>query len=134
VSGSVGEQGGVAWWWFVLAVPLLLALAAWSVLALRRRCRAPAATLERAVAELDAALRRAGHPAPTGTTLRQLERRLGRTPQAAAYLQALRHGRYAATAPAPTAGGRRALRRELAQGGGPGARLRALWALPPWRA
>ena len=132
-SGAGGDGGGLAWWWFVPAMPLVLALAAWCVLWWRRRGRGPAATLDRAVAELEAALRRAGRPAAAGTTLQQLEQRLGRTPQAAAYLQALRAGRYAPSAPAPTPGGRRALRRELASGGGPAGRLRALWALPPWR-
>ena len=34
----------------------------------------------------------------------------------------------------PSPGGRRALRRELGSGSGPRGRLRALWALPPWRA
>jgi protein-glutamine gamma-glutamyltransferase len=134
-SGAAEESGGgPRWWWFVVGVPLVAALVAWLVLSWRRRRRGPAATLERAIAELDAALRRAGRPASGGTTLRQLEQRLGRTPQAAAYLQALRAGRYAPTAPPPTAGGRRALRRELAHGRGPAGRLRALWALPPWRA
>jgi hypothetical protein len=112
----------------------VLALVAWLVLRWRRRSLGPAAALDRAVAELEAALRRAGRPAAGGTTLQQLEQRLGRTPQAAAYLRALRAGRYAPSAPAPTAGGRRALRRELASGGGAAGRLRALWALPPWRA
>jgi transglutaminase-like putative cysteine protease len=130
-SGAAG--GGLAWWWFVLAAPLVLALAAWGVARWRRRSLAPAAALDRAVAELEAALRRAGRPATAGTTLHQLEQRLGRTPEAAAYLRALRAGRYAPAAPAPTAGGRRALRRELASGRGPRGRLRALWALPPWR-
>jgi transglutaminase-like putative cysteine protease len=129
-----GSGGGVAWWWFALAAPFVLALVAWLVMRWRRRGLAPAAALDRAVAELEAALRRAGRPAAGGTTLQQLEQRLGRTPAAAAYLQALRAGRYAPSAPAPTAGGRRALRRELASGGGAAGRLRALWALPPWRA
>ena len=134
-AGSDGAEGsGPPWWWFALAAPLVLALVAWLVLAWRRRGRGPAAQLDRAVAELEAALRRAGRPAAAGTTLRQLEQRLGRTPQAAEYLRALRAGRYAPTAPALTAGGRRALRRELASGRGPAGRLRALWALPPWRA
>ena len=75
-----------------------------------------------------------GRPAAAGTTLQQLEDRLGRTPAAAAYLRALRAGRYAPTAVAPPRGGRRALRRELASGRGPAGLLRALWALPPWRA
>ena len=133
-SAAAGEQDGLSWWWLALAAPLVLALVAWSVLRWRRRSLGPAAALDRAVAELEAALRRAGRPATAGTTLHQLEQRLGRTPQAAAYLQALRAGRYAPTAPVPTAGGRRALRRELASGRGPVGRLRALWALPPWRA
>ncbi len=133
-GGGASEDGGIAWWWFAPAAPLVLALVAWSVLAWRRRNRGPAAALDRAVAELDAALRRAGRPAAVGTTLQQLEQRLGRTPEAAAYLRALRAGRYAPEASPPTSGGRRALRRELASGRGPRGRLRALWALPPWRA
>jgi hypothetical protein len=132
-ASAAGDAGGVAWWWFVLAAPLALALVAWSVLRWRRARLTPTAALDGAVAELEAALRRAGRPAAAGTTLRQLEQRLGRTPEAAAYLQALRAGRYAVGAPLPTAGGRRALRRELAAGRGAAGRLRALWALPPWR-
>jgi transglutaminase-like putative cysteine protease len=135
VGGGAGaaDDGGVAWWWFVLAAPFVLALIAWLVMKWRLRNLGPAAALDRAVAELEAALRRAGRPAGAGTTLQQLEQRLGGTPAAAAYLRALRAGRYAPSAPAPTAGGRRALRRELASGRGPAGVLRALWALPPWR-
>src|SRR5215211_378778 len=132
-GGAAGDDVGPAWWWIALAAPLALALVAWSVLRWRRRSLAPAAALDHAVAELEAALRRAGRPAAAGTTLRQLEQRLGRTPEAAAYLQALRAGRYAVSAPPLKPGGRRALRRELASGRGPAGRLRALWALPPWR-
>jgi hypothetical protein len=98
----------------------------------RRRSLGPAAALDRAVAELESALRRIGRPV-AGTTLRQLEQGLGGSPEAAAYLRALRAGRYAPTAAAPTPRGRRALRRELGSGAGPRGRLRALWALPPWR-
>jgi hypothetical protein len=132
-AAAADADSGPAWWWFALATPLLLLLAAWCVVYWRRRGGGPDAALDRAIAELEAALRRAGRPAEAGTTLQQLEQRLGRTPQAAAYLRALRAGRYALTAPALTAGGRRALRRELASGRGPAGRLRALWALPPWR-
>jgi len=132
-AGS-GEDAGTRWWWFAGGGLLLALLAAWSVLRWRRRAEAPALALDRAVRELEAALRRSGRPASADTTLHQLEQRLGRTPEAAAYLRALRTGRFATSAPAPTAGGRRALRRELASGGGPRGRLRALWALPPWRA
>ena len=53
---------------------------------------------------------------------------------AAAYLRALRSARFAPTAPPLTAAGRRALRRALASGMGARGRLRALWAMPPWRA
>jgi transglutaminase-like putative cysteine protease len=132
-AGGDAGDGGPAWWWFVLAAPLVAALVAWFVLRQRRARLAPAAALDRAVAELEDALRRAGRPAAAGTTLHQLEQRLGRTPEAAAYLRALRAGRYAPRASAPPRGGRRALRRALASGGGPAGRLRALWALPPWR-
>ena len=99
------DDGGVAWWWIALAVPFVLALIAWLVIEWRRRSLGPAAALDRAVAELEAALRRAGRPAGAGTTLQQLEQRLGGTPAAAAYLRALRAGRYAPSAPA--ADGRR---------------------------
>ena len=88
------------------------------------------------MAELEAALRRSGRPVAPGVTLRQLEQRLGGPPEAAAYLRALRSGRYgpaSALPPLPTPAQRRALRRALAAGGGPRARVRALWALPPWR-
>src|SRR5215216_4591315 len=133
-ASAAGDAGGVAWWWFfAAAVPFVLLLAAWLLARWRRRSLGPAAALDRAAAALEAALRRAGRPAPAGTTLHQLEQRLGRTPQAAAYVRALRAGRYAPSAPPPEPGGRRALHRELASGGGPAGRLRALWALPPWR-
>jgi protein-glutamine gamma-glutamyltransferase len=88
--------------------------------------------MDRAVAELETALRVLGRPVRTGTTLAQLERRLGNySPEVRAYLHALTAGRYAAAASPPARGGRRALRRALAQGLGPVARVRALWALPP---
>ena len=134
-AGAAGaDGGGPAWWWFALGAALLAALGAWVGLRMHRRNQGPGAALDRAVAELEAALRRIGRPATPGTTLRQIEQRFGRTPEAAAYLQALRAGRYAPTAPAPRPAGRRALRRELGSGSGPRGRLRALWALPPWRA
>ena len=134
-AGAAGaDGGGPAWWWFALGAALLAALGGWVGLRMHRRNQGPGAALDRAVAELEAALRRIGRPATPGTTLRQIEQRFGRTPEAAAYLQALRAGRYAPTAPAPMPSGRRALRRELGSGSGPRGRLRALWALPPWRA
>jgi hypothetical protein len=87
--------------------------------------------LDRAVYELEAALRRAGRPVPTGTTLRQLEQRFGASGEASAYLQALSASRYGAETRLPTTAERRALRRALAQGLGWAGWLRAFWALPP---
>jgi protein-glutamine gamma-glutamyltransferase len=124
--------GGIAWWAWALigAAALLLALVGWRLAGALRR-RAELSPLDRAVAELEAALRRAGRPLPGGTTLRQLEQRLGASSDATAYLRALSASRYGPAGVAPTAAQRRALRRALAQGLGPVGRLRALWALPP---
>jgi hypothetical protein len=100
-------------------------IALFVVIALWRRPRG-------AVAELEDALRRLGRPISNGTTLHQLERRIGsHSPEAAGYLRALTAARYAPAPPQPTRAGRRALRRALATGLGPTGRLRALWALPP---
>jgi len=101
------------------------------VLFVRRRRALPDDPLERAVFELEMALRRSGRPTPAGMTLRQLERRLGLSGDAAGYLRAVSAGRYAPAGAAPTGAQRRALRRELASGLGLGARLRTFWALPP---
>jgi protein-glutamine gamma-glutamyltransferase len=131
-SATAGAGGGIAWWtWAALGGAVAL-LVAWLVVALRRyRRRLTLPPLERALAELESALRRAGRPLETGTTLRQLEQRLGASADAAAYLRALSASRYGGTAVTPTPAQRRALRRALAQGLGPAGRLRALWALPP---
>jgi protein-glutamine gamma-glutamyltransferase len=128
-----GEAGaGVAWWTWALiaAVVLLLGFGLFRWLRARRR-RGALSPLDRAVAELEAALRRAGRPVSPGTTLRQLERRLGAPPEATAYLRALSASRYGPAAQPPTSAQRKALRRALAQGLGPAGKLRALWALPP---
>ena len=124
--------GGIAWWtWALAAVAgLLVALGLVRWLRARRR-RGAMSPLDRAVAELEAALRRAGRPVSTGTTLRQLEHRLGASPDATAYLRALSASRYGPAPMPPTAAQRKALRRALAQGLGPTGRLRAFWALPP---
>ena len=69
-----------------------------------------------------------------GSTLAALEHRFRYTPEAAAYIAALRRMRFSRTGEAPTAAQRRALRAELGAGLGPLGRWRALWALPPrWR-
>jgi transglutaminase-like putative cysteine protease len=126
------DGGGPAWWMWALigAGVALLAVLAWRLVRARRRL-GDLSPLDRAVAELEAALRRAGRPLPTGTTLRQLEHRLGASSEATAYLRALSASRYGPAPQAPTAAQRKALRRALAQGLGPVGRLRAYWALPP---
>ncbi|HVL97320.1 MAG TPA: hypothetical protein VM266_15800, partial [Solirubrobacteraceae bacterium] len=114
-AALLAGAGGLRWWW-------------------RRRARGGAAgraPSDPGLAELERALRRSGRAAPPGTTLAQLERRLGASAEGAAYLRALRASRYG-TAPAPpTRAQRAAFRRELAAGLGWRGRLRALWALPP---
>jgi hypothetical protein len=131
---SIGpaDRGGAPWWvWALIGVALVGAVAL-AVARLRGRGRGePLPPLDRAVAELEAALRRAGRPAPTGTTLRQLEARLGGSPEATAYLRALSAARYGPAPAAPTPAQRRAMRRALGDGLGFAGRLRAWWALPP---
>ena len=133
-AGAGAGEGGISAWW--LAPPLLLAAAAgaWWLARRRWRSRPVGGRLERLVAELEAALRRLGRPATEGMTLQQVEAGLRRTPQAAAYVRALRAGRYSPAATLPTPAQRRALRSALAHGSGPFGWIRALLALPPWRA
>jgi transglutaminase-like putative cysteine protease len=131
-SPAVAATGGGTPWlpWAILAAAVL-ALAGLAIVLVRRRGREPVPPLERAIAELDAALRRAGRPAPPGTTLRQLEARLGHAPEATAYLRALSAARYGSVPAPPTPAQRRALRRALGDGLGMTGRVRAWWALPP---
>jgi hypothetical protein len=111
---------------------LVLVLIGGAVLLLRRRRReGPLPPADRAVADLVIALRRAGRPVAPGTTLIELERKLGGTRGGAAYLATLRAARYGTAEGVPTAGQRRAFRRELGAGLGWRGRLRAWWALPP---
>ena len=84
------------------------------------------------VAELERALRRSGRSTDSSLTLSSLEQRFRLAPDAAAYVRALRDGRYGWGTGKPTRSQRAALRRELAAGLGLRGRLRALWALPPW--
>jgi protein-glutamine gamma-glutamyltransferase len=113
---------------------IALAVAAAVTLALRRpRARAD----EELLAELERALTRSGRPIAAGTTLAGLEQRLHSSPEAAAYVRALRMARFGGAGGAggtPTPAQRRALRAHLADGLGLGGAVRALWALPPrWR-
>jgi transglutaminase-like putative cysteine protease len=131
-ESAAEDGGGLAWWTWVLFGLGAVALGWWAVAWWRRRRRlASLAPRDRAVAELEAALRRAGRPLTPGTTLRQLEQRLRAPPDATAYLRALSASRYGPGEVTPTPAQRRALRRALAQGLGPVGRVRAFWALPP---
>jgi transglutaminase-like putative cysteine protease len=131
-SAAAARGAGTPWWVWGLGAAALVGVAAPAAIVLRRRRRrGPLPPLERAIAELDAALRRAGRPAPTGTTLRQLEARLGNAPEATAYLRALSAARYGPAPAPPSPAQRRALRRALGDGLGMSGRVRAWWALPP---
>jgi transglutaminase-like putative cysteine protease len=136
-GGGPSANEGTGPWPLVLgggALVALLIAALWLAGILRARPHF-AATTDGAVQELRAALARLGYSYPSRTTLAELERRLRVTKgePAARYVSVLRALRYAppgAAAP-PGQRERRELRRALAAGGGPLARLRALIALPP---
>ena len=129
-SSATPDRSGFPWLTTVAFVLLLLTVGA--ALGRWRALRADTRTAsERALADLERALRRSGRSTPPGMTISQLERRLGTSTEAAAYLQALRATRYSLRAVQPTAAQRAALRRHLGAGLGWRGRLRALWALPP---
>ena len=107
----------------VLAVLLVLALVAWS--------RSALLDADSMLAELERALARSGRPISDGVTLAALERRFRTSPEATAYVRALRMARFGGGGALPTLRQRRALRAQLRAGLGVGGALRALWALPP---
>jgi len=138
VAGPAGRRGGSQPWLVVLAalgIPLTaLALLLIAALARTRRVRRAGGDAE--LRELSFALERLGHPIPPGTTLLELERRLGSTagPGAARYARGLRERRFAGPARALSVRlDRRALRRGLVEGRGPIVKLRALLVIPPRR-
>jgi hypothetical protein len=128
-STGGGGDGGLPVW--PLAALALVATALAGLAAARHHRRLPADPLDRAILELETALRRSGRGAPSGMTLRQLERRLGLSSEAAGYLRAVSAGRYATRPVLPTNAQRKALRRELSSGLSPMGRLRTFLALPP---
>ena len=87
-------SGGISFWVWALGVLGVAALVLAVLLFLRRpRGKTP---MDRAITEVENALRRVGRPVTTGTTMTQLERRLGsHSPEVSAYLRALAAGRYA---------------------------------------
>jgi transglutaminase-like putative cysteine protease len=127
---TAAEQGGtswrpIAWGGAALAFPATLGL--WLMRRHRRRVAAGWGPLD----ELERALRRSRRGPAPGATLRAIEAGLGRSPAAAGYVRTIREARYGGRAAAPSRSGRRALRAELARGGGLRGRLRAWWAVPP---
>jgi transglutaminase-like putative cysteine protease len=120
---GTSSGAGVAMWIAIAAAIGALVLAA---LLLR-----PLHGLEERLAELERAFARTGRPLTRKATLASLEWRLRDSPSAADYVRSLRLQRFGGGGPGPTIAQRRAVRRALARGLGPGARLRCLWALPP---
>ena len=110
------------------ALGVLLALLTLGLVAWRRTGGLDADAM---LAELERALARSGRPLSDGVTLASLERRFRTSPEAAAYVRALRRARFAGDGELPTLRQRRALRAQLRAGLGLGGALRALWALPP---
>jgi transglutaminase-like putative cysteine protease len=129
-GGAAVENGGVDWRLFAGLGALAVLLAA-GALVLARRGRIPGGPIAPELAELQRALHRSGRTPGAGTTLSGVERLLGSSAGASAYVRAVRDQRYGGAAHGPTAEDRRALRRELARGGGLRGRIRACWALPP---
>ncbi len=128
--GSIAHHGGGGGLspWVIAAALVPLAALAWPLV---RIVRASAGTAD-LLAELEQALQRTRRPLQDGVTLAGLERRLGASPEAAAYVRALRMARYGGAGRPPTQAQRRALRHELSRGLGFSGRVRAAWALPPW--
>jgi transglutaminase-like putative cysteine protease len=120
--GGFTASDGLPWLAVLVAVVLLGLLVA---------ATKPLGSDEAMVAELERALNRIGRPLPGGATLTWLERRVGGSADAAAYVRALRMSRFGGEAGQPTRSQRRALRRQLRLGRGPLGLLRAGWALPP---
>ena len=125
-AAADGDDGGGPGW--LVPAGAALALVGAAAFVLRRRRPLEGDPGERALAELERALRRSGRAMPPSTTLIGLERRLG---SSSAYLTALRAARFGGASTLPGRAERRALREDLAAGLGWRGRLRALWALPP---
>ena len=130
-AGGGGLPAG-AWVAITLLAAGGLALVA-SPRARRRRGGLDAAQI--GLGELERALPRLGWKMAGGTTLLELERRLGRAagPASARYVAGLRAARFSPAGSAPSGSDRRAMRRELTAWGGLLTRLRGWMALPPRR-
>jgi transglutaminase-like putative cysteine protease len=126
-AGTAATEG-TNWWPIAGGAVAALVLLVLAGLAFRSRGgRRRAAPLP----ELERALRRTRRAPGPGATLQALEDAFARSPDAAAYVRALREQRYGGRGGEPTLAQRRGLRSELGRGGGLIGRLRAWWALPP---
>jgi transglutaminase-like putative cysteine protease len=127
VKGA-GHGGGAPSWLPAAAAVIVVALL---VLALRATARFSDPSPDELLDELERALARSRRPAAEGVTLAALERRYRASPDAVAYIRAIRLMRFGEGAKSPTKAQRRALRGQLCAGLGLTGKLRALWALPP---
>jgi hypothetical protein len=109
----------------------VLVLAGLGVWAIRRRSAREGVDAGAPAAELRRALRRAGRPAAPATTLAALRRLL--PDGAGGYVDAVAAQRFGYGGEGPTRAQRAGLRRALAGGVGPLARVRGWWVLPPTR-
>jgi transglutaminase-like putative cysteine protease len=125
---AVDDNGGG--WKLPVGVALAALLLSIGGVVLWRR-RIPFVALAPELAELQRALLRSGREPAPPVTLARLEKVLGGSDSAAAYVRAVRDQRFAHDAPGPTGAHRRALRRQLAAGLGMLGIVRAWWALPP---
>jgi protein-glutamine gamma-glutamyltransferase len=114
-----------------LIMVLLATAVALLVLVLLASNRRKGPSADELLAELERALARSGRPVSDGVTLAALEHRFRSSPDAAAYVRAIRMVRFRGTSQPPTQAQRRAFRAQLHAGFGAFGRLRALWALPP---
>ena len=131
-----GDGGAGVTGWLVLAALVLVGGLGVAVLRIRARVAGGDRRLqeEADIGALVRALSGVGERVPPRATLRQLESRLERTAGAAAarYVRMLRERRFSPVGGArPDAAARRDLRRALARGRGPRARVAAFLALPP---
>lgn len=107
-----------------------LAVIGLAAVALRRRQARSRAPVQRALDDLDRALRRIGQPPAPHTTLGAVADTLAGGP-GEAYVRTLERARFGGADGGPGARERAGLRRALAARGGRLGRLRAWWALPP---
>jgi protein-glutamine gamma-glutamyltransferase len=126
-SATKHHGGGIP----VAALIAVAAAVALLALGLRATLRLSEPTNDELLAELERAFARCGRRVQSGTTLAALEQRLRGSPEAEAYVRAIRLSRFAGTTERPSMAQRRALRRQLRAGLGFAGLARVLWALPP---